>query len=48
MYPDPPSRRIVQLLVQRLDVRLHGVQVRLRPNGLAGWCARWREPDAAA
>jgi hypothetical protein len=28
--------RIVQLLVQRVDVRMHGVDVRLRPNGLAG------------
>ena len=28
--------RIVQLLVERVDVRMHGVEVRLRPNGLAG------------
>jgi hypothetical protein len=28
--------RIVQLLVARVDVRTHGVEVRLRPNGLAG------------
>ena len=28
--------RIVQLLVERVDVRPHGVEVRLRPNGLAG------------
>jgi hypothetical protein len=28
--------RIVQLLVERVDVRTHGVEVRLRPNGLAG------------
>ena len=28
--------RIVQLLVARVDVRLHGVEVRLRPDGLAG------------
>jgi DNA invertase Pin-like site-specific DNA recombinase len=28
--------RIVQLLVERIDVRMHGVEVRLRPNGLAG------------
>ena len=28
--------RIVQLLVERVDVRKHGVEVRLRPNGLAG------------
>jgi hypothetical protein len=27
--------RIVQLLVERVDVRMHGVEVRLRPNGLA-------------
>jgi hypothetical protein len=28
--------RIVQLLVERVDVRMHGVEVRLRPNRLAG------------
>jgi site-specific DNA recombinase len=28
--------RIVQLLVERVDVRMNGVEVRLRPNGLAG------------
>lgn len=28
--------RIVQLLVERVDVRMHGVEVRLRPNGLSG------------
>jgi hypothetical protein len=28
--------RIVQLLVKRIDVRMNGVEVRLRPNGLAG------------
>jgi hypothetical protein len=28
--------RIVQLLVERVDVRMRGVEVRLRPNGLAG------------
>jgi site-specific DNA recombinase len=28
--------RIMQLLVERVDVRTHGVEVRLRPNGLAG------------
>jgi hypothetical protein len=28
--------RIVQLLVERVDVRMHGAEVRLRPNGLAG------------
>ena len=27
---------IVQLLVERVAVRLHGVEVRLRQNGLAG------------
>ena len=26
--------RIVHLLVERIDVRMHGVEVRLRPNGL--------------
>ena len=29
--------RIVQLLVERVDVLTHGVEVRLRPNGLAGF-----------
>jgi hypothetical protein len=28
--------RILQLLVERVDVRMHGVEVRLRPNGIAG------------
>jgi DNA invertase Pin-like site-specific DNA recombinase len=28
--------RIVHLLVERVDVRTHGLEVRLRPNGLAG------------
>jgi site-specific DNA recombinase len=28
--------RIVQLLVERVDMRMHGVEVRLRPNGLSG------------
>jgi hypothetical protein len=28
--------RIVELLVERIDVRVHGVEVRLRPNGLVG------------
>ena len=28
--------RIVQLLVERVDVQMAGVEVRLRPNGLAG------------
>ena len=28
--------RIMQLLVDRVDVRMHGVEVRLRPNGLSG------------
>jgi hypothetical protein len=31
-----PKARIVQLLVERVDVRMHGVEVRLQPNGLAG------------
>ena len=26
----------MQLLVERVDVRMQGVEVRLRPNGLAG------------
>jgi hypothetical protein len=28
--------RIVQLLVERVDMRMHGIEVRLRANGLAG------------
>jgi site-specific DNA recombinase len=28
--------RIVQLLIERVDVRMQGVEVRLRPNGLPG------------
>jgi site-specific DNA recombinase len=28
--------RIAQLLVERVDVRMNGVEVRLRPNGVAG------------
>ena len=28
--------RIVQLLVERVDVRMQGVEVKLRPNGLPG------------
>ncbi len=32
--------RIVELLVERVDVRMHGVEVRLRPNGSPGWCVR--------
>jgi hypothetical protein len=28
--------RVVQLLVERVDVRMNGVEVRLRPNGIAG------------
>jgi hypothetical protein len=35
LFPAEQSR-IVQLLVERVDVRTHGVEVRLRPNGLAG------------
>src|SRR5688500_8517793 len=38
--------RIVQLLIERVDVRMHGVEVRLRPNrGSQGSCARWRQPE---
>jgi site-specific DNA recombinase len=28
--------RIVQLLVEQVDVRTHGIEVKLRPNGLTG------------
>ena len=35
LFP-PEQARIVQLLVERVDVRMHGVEVRLRPNGLSG------------
>jgi hypothetical protein len=28
--------RVVQLLVERVDVRMHGVDVRLRSNGISG------------
>ena len=35
LFPDEQAR-IVQLLVERVDVRLQGVEVRLRPNGIAG------------
>jgi site-specific DNA recombinase len=28
--------RVVQLLIEWVDVRMHGVEVRLRPNGIAG------------
>jgi hypothetical protein len=28
--------RIVQLLIERVDVRSHGLEVKLRPTGLAG------------
>jgi hypothetical protein len=28
--------RIIQLLVERVDVRMNGVEIRLRPNGIAG------------
>lgn len=34
--PPAEQARIVQLLVERVDVQTHGVEVRLRPNGLAG------------
>ena len=35
--------RIVQLLVERVDVRTHGVEVRLRPNGLCrAGAGTWR------
>ena len=32
----PAQARIVQLLVERVDVRMRGVEVRLRPNGIVG------------
>ena len=34
MFPAEQAR-IVQLLVDRVDVSMNGVEVRLRPNGLA-------------
>ena len=42
--------RIVQLLVERIDVRLEGVTVRLRAEGLGSLVAdlRRRQPDARA
>ena len=36
----PAQARAVQPLVERVDVRMHGVEVRLRPNGLAGLVRR--------
>ena len=33
--------RIAQLLVERVEVRMDGVEVRLRPNGLAGLVREW-------
>ena len=35
LFPAEPAR-IVQLLVERVDVQVHGVAVRLRHNGLGG------------
>ena len=32
----PAQARAVQPLVERVDVWMHGVEVRLRPNGIAG------------
>jgi len=32
----PAEQARIVLLVERVDVRMHGVEVRLRPNGLAG------------
>ena len=32
--------RIVRLLVEQIDVRLHGVEVRLRPSGAPGWSGK--------
>ena len=34
--------RIVQLLVERVDVRTHGVEVRLRRTGSPRWCGKSR------
>ena len=31
-----PSRRGLSTLVERVDLRMHGVEVRLRPNGIGG------------
>jgi hypothetical protein len=36
VFPWPEQARIVQLLVERVDVRMHGVEVRLRSNGIGG------------
>ena len=38
LTPDIPSRAgaDVWLLVERVDVRMHGVDIRLRANGLSG------------
>ena len=40
--------RIVHLLVERVDVRTHGVDLRLRPNGLAGLVHEARGNQRAA
>ena len=40
--------RIVQLLVERVDVRMHGVEVRLRPNGLTGLAGEMADSRRAA
>jgi site-specific DNA recombinase len=42
--------RIVQLLVERVDVRTDGVAIRLRTEGLASLCAEMsaRDPDRRA
>jgi len=37
--------RIAQLLVERVDVHVHGIDIRLRPNGLT---ALLRDPSTAA
>jgi site-specific DNA recombinase len=34
LFPDEQAR-IVKLLVERVDARINGVEVRLQPNGLA-------------
>jgi DNA invertase Pin-like site-specific DNA recombinase len=35
LYPAEQAR-LVQLLVERVEVRIHGIEVQLRPNGLSG------------
>ena len=46
LFPTEQAR-IMQLLVERVDVRMHGVEV-MRPNGSLGWCAKSRDNRRAA